>query len=49
MKIIITVSVRRELIRKSREVIKERKRKARSFFRTGKTVFKQAVAQYRHH
>jgi hypothetical protein len=46
-KIVLTESVRREFIRKSKEDIKRKKREARRLFRTGIIVFRQAVAQYR--
>lgn len=47
MKIVLTESVRRDLIRKSREVIKRKRKESRRFFRGGQVAFRRAVTQYR--
>ncbi|SRR5258707_15532974 len=44
---VITESVRQSFIRKSREVIERKKIEDGRVFQTGKTAFRQAVAQYR--
>lgn len=49
MKIILTESVRREFIRKSRDVIKRRKIDGGRTFREGRAAFEQALSQYRQH
>jgi len=47
MKIIITDSVRRDFIRKSGKIIKERKVEAGRFFPDGSAAFRRALARYR--